>query len=146
MRFKSIATPEEYGAMVLNDDGTFQVVPSDELRDKMALLEEQAIQRSQTFGTGLGTVFLVLGAVLVGAGWLTGRMFGKLGHTLSKARPLNEIKLTRSDGGQVRLAFQGASRLQAIQMAWNADEVLQDEADAFFAKVAEMRNAPPATE
>jgi len=33
MRFVSLLKPKERGMMVLHDDGTFQIVPSEELRD-----------------------------------------------------------------------------------------------------------------
>ncbi len=51
MRFVSLTKPKERGMLVLHDDGTFQVVPSEELRDEMARLEEVALHRAHLFGT-----------------------------------------------------------------------------------------------
>ena len=142
MRFVSLTKPKERGMMVLHDDGTFQIVPSEELRDEMARLEEDALHRAKVFGTGLGLALLGLGALAVGMGWLTGRLFGKLGYTLGKPRPTDAVSLTRTESGGVKLTLRGANRLQRVQMAWNTDEVLPAEADAFFAKFAEMKTPP----
>lgn len=139
MRFLSLTKPLERGMLVLHDDGTFQVVPSDELRDEMSRLEEVALHRARLFGTGLGLGLIAIGTLAVAAGWVAGRIFGKMGHTLSKPRPLETISLVRAEGGTMRLTMQGANRLQTVQMAWNPDEVLQAEATAFLAKLDEVQ-------
>jgi hypothetical protein len=143
MRFISLTKPKERGMLVLHDDGTLQVVPSDELRDEMSRLEEVALHRAKTFGTGLGLGLIAAGILAVGAGWVVGRIFGKLGHTLSSPRPVDTVSLTRAESGGVHLRMRGANRLQVIQMGWNADEVLQAEVVAFLAKYDEMRQSTP---
>ena len=50
------------------------------------------------------------------------------------------MTLTRTESGGVHLKMRGASRLQIIQMAWNVDEVLPAEADAFLAKYEEVQS------
>lgn len=142
MRFMSATKPSERGILLLHDDGTVQVHPSDELRDEMARLEEVALDRAQTFGTRLGMSLIVVGALAVGIGWAVGRIFGKLGHTLSAPRSVSDVSLTRDDGGGIHLTLRGANRLQVIQMGWHGDEVLQAEADNFAAKFNEMRQKP----
>ena len=139
MRFVSLTKPKERGMMVLHDDGTFQIVPSEELRDEMSRLEEEALHRAKLFGTGLGLTLIGIGTLAVGAGWLVGRVFGKLGYTLGKPRPVDTVSLTRTESGGVKLALSGANRLQMVQMAWNTDEVLQAEADNFMEKFEAMR-------
>ncbi len=134
--------PSERGMLLLNDDGTLQVAPSDELRDEMARLEEVALHRSQTFGTQLGIGLIVVGALAAAAGWMAGRIFGKLGYTLSLPRPVDEVTVTQEEGGSIHLTLHGANRFQTIQMGWNPDEVLQAEADNFVAKFNEMRRKP----
>ena len=138
MRFKSLLKPKESGKLFLHDDGTIQVQPSEALRDEMARLEEVALERAHTFGTRLGVGLILTGALAVGIGWLVGRIFGKLGYTLSAPRSVEDVTLTR-EGGGVHLTLHGSNRLQTIQMGWNADEVLQDEADQFVAKFNELR-------
>lgn len=142
MRFMSQTKPSERGMLLLHDDGTIQVQPTEELRDEMARLEEVALDRAGTFGTRLGVSLLVLGALAVGVGWAVGRIFGKLGYTLSAPRPVNAVRLTHDEGGSVHLTLRGANRLQVIQMGWNPDEVLQGEAQNFVAKFNEMQRKP----
>ncbi len=142
MRFVSLTKPKERGMLVLHDDGTFQIVPSEELREEMSRLEEEALHRAKLFGTGLGLALIGIGTLAVGAGWLAGRIFGKLGYTLGKPRPVDAVSLTRTESGGVKLTLRGANRLQVVQMAWNTDEVLQAEADNFVAKFEEMRQEP----
>lgn len=142
LRFKSLSKPKESGKLLLLDDGTIQVQPSEALRDEMARLEEVALSRAYVFGTRLGIGLIIAGGLAVGIGWLVGRIFGKLGYTLSAPRPLSEVTLTRDEGGGVHLILHGANRLQKIQMNWNGDEVLREEADQFVAKFNELRQAP----
>lgn len=142
MRFQSTKNPQERGALALHDDGTFQIVPSDELRDKMARLEEVALHRAQTFGTQVGIGLLVLGALALGAGWLAGRIFGKLGSSLSEPRALSDVQIERDAGGGVHVRLSGLeNRFRLVQMGWNGDEVLQGEAEAFCRKFEDMKNA-----
>ena len=139
MRFVSLLKPKERGMMVLHDDGTFQIVPSEELRDEMSRREEVALHRAKLFGTNLGLGFVTFGLLAVGMGWLVGRIFGKLGYSLGKPRPVDEVLLTRTPSGGVALTLRGANRLQMVQMAWNTDEVLQAEADNFLSKFEAMK-------
>lgn len=140
MRFLSLGDPAERGVLLLREDGTLQVRPSEALRDEMARLEEVALDRARTYGTRLGVALSLAGALALGAGWLAGRVFGKMGFHLSRPRPVGEVSLARDAGGVVRLTLRGANRFQVIQMAWNADEVLQAEADDFVAKFAQMKS------
>ena len=142
MRFMSNQKPCERGMLLLHDDGTLQVQPTEELRDEMARLEEVALDRARTFGTRLGVGLLVVGALAVGAGWIVGRVFGKLGYTLSAPRPVDAVSLTHDEGGSVHLTLRGANRFQVIRMGWNPDEVLQGEAENFVAKFDAMRQKP----
>ncbi len=138
MRFASASRPEAHGLLILHDDGTLQVVPSDAMRDGLSDLEEDALRRAHLFGTSLGLGLITLGLVAIGAGWAYGRIFGRLGYTLSRPRPVDAVSLSRAGGG-VRLTMRGTSRLHIIQLAWNADEVQPAEAEAFLAKCAEVR-------
>ncbi len=142
LRFKSIHRPKEHGALILSDDGQFRVEPSREFRDEMARLEEAALRRAHVYGTRLGVVLLVLGAAALGIGWFVGRVFGKLGSSLSLPRPVAEVRITRDGGGGVHVTLRGIeNKLQLIQMGWNGDEVRQAEADAFMAAFASMQKS-----
>ena len=138
MRFASLTQPDAHGLLVLHDDGTLQVVPSDAMRDSLSDLEEAALRRAHLFGTSLGLGLVALGLLAIGVGWAYGRIFGRLGYTLSRPRSVDAVSLSRVDGG-VHLKMRGTSRLHIIQLAWNADEVLPAEAEAFLAKYDEVR-------
>ncbi len=138
MRFRNIEKPKERGMLVLSDDGLFRIEPSDEFRDEMARLEEEALDRAQTYGTGLGLVLLTLGALAVGIGWYVGRVFGKLGSSLSQPRPLREVDIQRDPDGRFFVRLHGR---QHIRMGWNPDGFLQTEADDFIQKFQEMKNS-----
>lgn len=142
LRFMSSQKPSERGILLLHDDGTLQIQPSEELRDEMARREGVALDRSHMFGTRVGVSLIVLGALAVGVGWAVGRIFGKLGHTLSAPRPLDQVTFQHDEGGGVHLTLRGANRLQIVQMGWNPDEVLQNEAENFAAKFHEMQRKP----
>ena len=140
MRFKNTTSPDEHGALVLSDDGTLRVEPSDEFRDAMARLEETALHRSRTYSLGIGGVLISLGALAIGLGWAAGRIFGKMGATLSEPRPVGDVEIGRDDGGGVHIQLKGLeSRLQTVRMSWNGDEVLPCEADAFVEKFNELK-------
>jgi len=140
MRFKSATKPNEHGQLALHDDGTFQIKPSPELREEMARLEEEALEKSTTIGYGLGGALVALGALVIVGGWFLGRKFGKLGTSLSTPRAVKNVELTRDQAGGVHVRLQGIeSKFQMIQMGWNVDEVLEEEANAFVSKFDEMK-------
>ena len=140
LRFKSVKKPKEHGALVLSDDGTVRVEPSREFRDEMARLEEEALDRSQTFGTRFGLGLIALGGLALALGWYAGRVFGKLGSSLSYPRPVKDVEITRDDHGNLHVRMPGAeNRWQAIEMGWHADEYLETEADEFLQAFEEMR-------
>ncbi len=140
LRFKSIRSPKEHGALILTEDGQFRVEPSREFRDEMARLEEAALHRAHLYGTRVGIALLALGAIALGIGWFVGRVFGKLGSSLSLPRPIDEVQITRDGGGGVHVTLRGMeNKLQLIQMGWNGDEVRQAEADAFMQAFEAMR-------
>ena len=140
LRFKSIKKPKEHGALVLSDDGTFRVEPSREFRDEMARLEEEALDRSHTFGTRLGLGLISLGALALAAGWYAGRVFGKLGSSLSAPRPIKDVEVGRDGRGNLHVRMPGVeNHWQKIEMGWFADEYLAPEADQFLQTLEEMR-------
>ncbi|MBV9852478.1 MAG: hypothetical protein JO250_22665 [Armatimonadetes bacterium] len=140
LRFKSIKRPKEHGALVLSDDGTFRIEPSREFREEMARLEEEALERSQAWGTRLGLGLMALGGLALALGWYAGRTFGQLGNSLSAPRSIRDVEVTRDDNGNLHVRMPGAeSHFQKIQMGWHADEYLAPEADKFLQTFEEMR-------
>ncbi len=140
MRFKSVTKPKEHGQLALLEDGTFQIKPSPELREEMARLEEVALGRSKQLGYGVGAGLIGLGLVAVAAGWYLGRVFGRIGTSLSTPRELADVELERDESGGVHVRLHGIeSKFQTIQMGWNIDEILVDEAEAFVDKFTELK-------
>ena len=140
MPFASGTNPEEHGMVVLHDDGTVQIVPSEAMRDDLSRQEEAALHRAHVFGTGLGLGLIAAGTLAVGLGWLYARIFGKLGYTLTRPRPADAVTLTRTSSGGVRLTLRGASRLHLLRLQWDASEV--SNADAFLAQCEAVRMPP----
>lgn len=141
MRFKSVSRPKEHGVMTLHDDGSFKLDPSPELRDEMARLEEEALARSRVYGYGVGALLVGLGLTAAGLGWYLGRVFGKIAVNLSARRPVDQVEIHRDSDGIVRLRMPGIeTKLQTIQMAWHANEVVAEEADGFIEKLTEMQH------
>jgi hypothetical protein len=139
LRFKSMAEPKEHGALLLNDDGTLEIVASPALTDEMARREETAIKRSKWLGYGIGVPLIVAGLGAVALGWLAGRIFGKLGATLSAPRPISSVDIERTEGGGVHLRFPGIpGGPQMIEMAWNADELRPDDVERFFSTLEDL--------
>lgn len=140
MRFTSATKPEENGVLVLNDDGTFQVKPSDEFREALAEIEEKAIHRSERYGTRLGFTLIALGAAAAAAGWLVGRLFGSIGSSISRPRSISDVEIQHQENGAFALRMGGVeSKFQKITLSWNADEVVQAEADVFVEKFHDLR-------
>lgn len=140
LRFQSVTRPKEKGRLVLSDDGTLRIEPSEAFRDEMSRLESVALRRATLFGTGGGLLLMGLGALALALGWYVGRVFGKLGVTLTAPRPVRDVKIERNAAGGVRLTLHGVeNRLQVVQMAWNGDEVLPADADKFMQIYEEMR-------
>jgi hypothetical protein len=140
MRFKSVARPKEHGTLTLHDDGTLQIKPSPELQEEMSRLEEVAHDRSQRIGYGTGAVLIGLGLLSIAAGWYLGRKLGNLGGRLREPRPVDDIDIERDPAGGIHLRLRGLEqKFQMVQMGWNADEILQDEAAEFVGKFNEMK-------
>ncbi len=140
LRFKSVKKPKEHGTLVLSDDGTVRVEPSRDFRDEMARLEEVALARSQAWGTRLGLGLIALGGLAVALGWYAGRVFGKMGGSLSTPRPVKDVEIGRDDEGNLHVRMPGVeSRWQTVEMGWFADEYLVLEAEKFLQVFKEMR-------
>lgn len=143
LRFKSMQSPKEHGALLINDDGTLEIVASEALRDEIARREEVAIKRSKTISSWVGFGLIGAGVVVLGLGWWAGRVFGKLGINLCKPRPLNEVDISRNQDGAVRVKFPGVPGLpQSVDMSWNPDELRPDDIDKFFTTLADLRGDP----
>ena len=59
---------------------------------------------------------------------------------MSTPRPVNEVDVIRDDSGGVHVRLPGIeSKFQTIQMGWNIDEILDEEAAEFVSKFDEMK-------
>jgi hypothetical protein len=100
--------PEEQGVLVLSDDGTVRVEPSDSLRDALAAQAER-------YGTRLGLGLIGLGFVAVGLGWYAGRFYGKYAWRRTAPRSVKSVEITQEQAQmRVRLG-------SAVWDIWNYD-------------------------
>ena len=134
MRFISSKKPDRTrGIVLLHDDGTIQVHPSEELRDEMARLEEVALDRSaQRSGRGWASAFCPGCARPSASAGSSGASSARLGHTLSAPRPVDDVRLTRDEGGRVHLTLLGANRLQVDPDGLEPRRSAQAEAGQFL--------------
>ena len=93
--------PHAPGELILSDDGTVRVEPSEALRDALAVREEQALATANMYGTQLGLGFVALGLLAIGAGWLAGRKYGKAAGRMLWRRPLQSVAFSQAETNEL---------------------------------------------
>jgi hypothetical protein len=123
--------PEEQGVLVLSDDGTVRVEPSDSLRDTLAAQEERALAQAERYGTRLGLGLIGLGFVAVGLGWYAGRFYGKYAWRRTAPRSVKSVEITQEQAQmRVRLG-------SVVWDIWNYDTA---DAEIFVAALKELKH------
>ena len=103
LRFGDPKQPDTEGALVLGDDGSLRIVPSDAMRDGLAEQEEKALRLAKVYGTELGAAMILLGVCAVAAGWYAGRVFGKAAGKLLWPHDVRKVIVERDDHGNIVL-------------------------------------------
>jgi hypothetical protein len=123
LAFGQEAQPETQGTLVLCDDGTVRVEPSDALRDALAAVEEHRLVQADTYGTRLGLGLIGLGLMAIGLGWYAGRFYGKYAWRRTTARSVKVVEMTQE---------QGQMRVQLGNTIWDIGNYQRDEAEKFL--------------
>jgi hypothetical protein len=132
MEFQSATKPAEKGALVLTEDGFFQMNPSDEFLQELTRLEDQSVHSAKTRGNLLGGLLVGAGLVILALAWLASRMAGEMRETLTLPRPAEEVEVATDGAGAVQVTLPGIGP-QRVQMTWVAGETNSDEAAHFIA-------------
>ena len=130
MRFQSARNPDETGALALSQEGTVRIDPSDAMIEKIALLEQDAVECSARYSSIASVTLITLGLVAAGIGWAAGRLGGRLRERLAAPRPVGETKLTFSPERGVRLQYKDGP-MGTATFEWAPGEYNLDEAEAF---------------
>ncbi|HEX5323009.1 MAG TPA: hypothetical protein VFW40_04425 [Capsulimonadaceae bacterium] len=138
MRFESAKNPAEKGELVLTSDGTLTVQPSEELKDQLARLEEEAVDRSRKVSIVAGGAFIAVGAIIALAGWAAGRIAGRLRETIEAPRPVDKVKMFADPEGGVHLLIPGTGP-QKIALDWAPGETDANEAVRFLLAYSKLK-------
>lgn len=131
MRFESAKNPEEKGQIVLGSDGTLRIEPSEEMSEKLARLEEEAVFRSRALGVGIGGALIAVGALIALTAWAAGRIAGRLRETIAEPKPVDKVRMFSDPEGGVHLLVQGAGP-QRVTLYWAPGETDGNEVAAFM--------------
>jgi len=132
MEFQSASKPAQKGALVLTEDGFFQVDPSAEFLDELTRLEDQAVHGARTRGNLLGGLLVGAGLIVLALAWVASRMGGEMRETLTLPRPAEEVEIATDSSGAVQVTLPGVGP-QRVQLTWEAGEINSEEAARFVA-------------
>lgn len=138
MRFVSAKRPEEKGELVLTSEKTLRIEPSDEMIDELAHLEEQSVYRSRALGLGVGGALIAVGALFALAGWVAGRIGGRLRETISEPKPVEKVRMFADPEGGVHLLVPGNGP-QTVTLYWAPGETDANEVAAFMASYRKLK-------
>jgi hypothetical protein len=141
MYFRSSKNPRERGALVLNDEGKIQVQPTDEFLDELARLEEEACAKSRFIAGRLGGGIILVGLLVAAAGWLVGRIGGKLRIRVTTPRSVDEVTMFADVTGGFHLSLPDKYG-QKIDLNWAQGEINPREAGEFLKAARKYRAKP----
>ncbi len=141
MYFKSSKRPRERGALALTEAGTIEVRPSEEFLDELARLEEEACARSRFIAGRIGGGVMLFGLVVAAAGWLVGRIGGKLRARVTKPHPVDEVAMFADVTGGFHLSIPDKFG-QTIDLNWGQGEINPREAGEFLKACRKYRKKP----
>jgi len=141
MYFKSNKRPKERGAIVLTETGEIQVRPSEDFLDELARLEEESCTKSRLFSAKVGGGIVALGFIVIGLGWLVGRVGGRLRNRVTWPRSVDEVTMFADVTGGFHLSLPDKYG-QKIELNWGQGEVNPREAGEFLKAARKFRHKP----
>jgi len=130
MEFQSASRSSEKGALVLTEDGFFQIEPSEEFVGRLIELESDALHGARTRGNLLGGILVGVGLTVLAAAWLASRFGGEMRETLTQPRPAEDVEVATNEHGGVQVTLPGIGP-QRVQLTWEAGETNAAEAARF---------------
>jgi hypothetical protein len=141
MYFRSSKKPRERGAIVLTESGNIEVRPSEEFLDELARLEAEACDRSRLISAKVGGSILFLGFIVVAAGWLVGRIGGKLRNRITSPRPVDAVTMFADVTGGFHLNLPDKFG-RTIDLNWGQGEINPREAGELLKAARKYRTNP----
>jgi hypothetical protein len=141
MYFRSNKRPRERGAVVLTEAGRIEVRPTDEFLDELARLEEEACDKSRFIAAKVGGGILLFGLLVTAAGWLVGRIGGKLRARVTAPREVDEVSMFADVTGGFHLSLPDKFG-QTIDLNWGQGEINPREAGEFLKACRKHRKKP----
>ena len=141
MRFHSERFPEGDGALVLADDGRFRVIVGEVMLERIAAREADIVERSARISRMAAAGFVALGVVSLAAGWLAGRLGGRLREQWTDARPVGDAAVEYDPAHGLSVTFEEGC-LRRTTLAWVPGEYDSREAERFAREAQRLRKSP----
>jgi hypothetical protein len=138
MRFQSARHPDETGTIALTSDGGVRIDPSDTMIESLAALEQEAVERSGRFSNTVAFTLIGLGLAAAAAGWLAGRIGGKLRERMTARHAIDRTSVEYVAERGFRLKFKNGP-LRTATLTWSPGEYDADEAQRFYDVYSEVR-------
>ena len=126
---------------MLTEGGEIEVRPSEEFLDELARLEAEACAKSRLVSSRIGVGIMLVGLLVAFAGWLVGRIGGKLRVRVTKPRPVDEVTMFADVTGGFHLSLPDKYG-QTIDLNWGQGEINPREAGEFLKAARKYRKAP----
>ncbi len=141
MHFRNNKKPKERGSLALTETGQIVVRPSEDFLDELARLEGVACEKSRFISTKVGGAILFFGFLVVGLGWLAGRIGGKLRHRVTHPRPVDDVTMFADVTGGFHLSLPDKFG-RRIELNWGQGEINPREAGEFLKAARKYRSKP----
>ena len=131
MRFHTERFPEGDGTLVLADDGRFHVEVSEAMLERIAARETEIVERSARVSQAAAAGFVALGIASLAAGWLAGRLGGRLRERWTSPRAVGAASVEYDPARGMSIAFADGYLYRAT-LAWTHGEFNAGEAERFY--------------
>ncbi len=138
VRFHSERFPEGDGELVLSEGGWLHVAIGEAMLERIAAREAQIVERSARVSRVSAAGFVALAIASLAAGWLAGRLGGRLRERWTEARSISETCVEYDPAVGLSVSFE-ENRLHRAMLAWNPGEYDPDEAQRFYEEAQRLQ-------
>ncbi len=145
LHFLSERFPEGEGELALGEDGRFRVEVGEAMLERIAAREAEIVERSARISRIAAAGLMALGIVSLAAGWLAGRLGGRLRERWTDARPVDKAEFEYDLRQGLRVTL-NESRLRPATLVWKPGEYDPAEAQRFCEAALELQRRRSAEE